>query len=377
MIRFNVPYISGKELEYITDAMNRGHLSGDGIYTKNCNRIFRERLGFQHPFLTTSGTDALEMAAILAGIEAGDEVIIPSYTFVSTVNAFVLRGARIVFADSLPNHPNIDHTTLEELITPKTRAVVVVHYAGIACDMDAIMDIARRHNLIVIEDAAHSIDARYKDKPLGSIGNFGAFSFHETKNIVCGEGGMLSVNDPALSHRAEIIREKGTNRTAFFRGEIDKYGWVDVGSSFLASEILAAFLFAQLESLDEIQKKRLAIWNRYNTELAFLAERGFGLPLIHEYASNNAHMFYLLCPSLEERTKLMQHLNSNGVKAVFHYQPLHESAFYRSHNPGMNRELPNSVRFGDTLLRLPLFAGLTAADQDTIISQVAAYAGAR
>lgn len=373
MIRFNKPYISGNELRYIGEAMANGHLAGDGQFTKKCNAFFREKYGFNHAFLTTSGTDALEMSALLAGIREGDEVIVPSFTFVSSVNAFVLRGAKIVFADSLPDHPNIDHTKIEALITPQTRAIVLVHYGGVACDMDAIMQVAERHNLLVIEDAAHSIDSYYKDRPLGSIGTFGAFSFHETKNIVCGEGGMIVVNDEAYALRAEIIREKGTNRTAFFRGEIDKYGWVDVGSSFLASEILAAFLLAQLECLPDIQQRRLAIWNNYHESLGELENYGYRLPSIPSYATNNAHLYYLLCPSLEERTALITHLNQHDIRAVFHYLPLHQSSYYMRSNPDVP-ELPNSVTFGDTLLRLPLYPSLTAEEQQFIIGKILEHA---
>jgi dTDP-4-amino-4,6-dideoxygalactose transaminase len=296
----------------------------------------------------------------------------PSYTFVSTANAFVLRGAKIIFADSLPDHPNIDPSTLESLITSKTKAIVVVHYGGIACDMDNILKIASKHNLKVIEDAAHSVDATYKGRYLGTIGDYGAFSFHETKNIVCGEGGLLVVNDKSQIPRAEILREKGTNRSAFFRGEIDKYGWVDVGSSFLSSEILAAFLFAQLEMISEIQEKRIAIWKRYSEGLNELADSGYGLPIIPEYASNNAHLFYIICSNLKQRTNLIAHLNAHGIKAVFHYQPLHESKYYKQIHPS-TPNLPNSVKFGDTLVRLPLFAGLEIADQNFIIEKVLEY----
>ncbi len=373
MIRFNRPYITGRELTYIAEAIQNGHLSGDGPFTKRCRAFFAERYGFAHNFLTTSGTDALEMAAILCGIGPGDEVIMPSYTFVSTANAFILRGARVRFVDSLPDHPNMDHTLVEALIGPRTRAIVPIHYGGVACAMDELMAIAQAHGLMVVEDAAHSIDATYKGRPLGGIGQLGAFSFHETKNIVSGEGGLLVVNEPSLAHRAEVIREKGTDRSAFFRGEVNKYGWVDLGSSFLASELTAAFLCAQVEAIDHIQQERLRIWHQYQERLQPLAERGFQLPQIPDFASNNAHLYHIVCPSLEVRTALIAHLNAQGIRAVFHYQPLHASAYYRAHEASVPH-LPHAERFGDTLVRLPLFAGLTGAELDHIITQVLAFA---
>lgn len=359
MIKFNQPYTSGKEIIYIKDAINRGELSGDGHYTKACSKYFFDKL--KTPcFLTNSCTDALEMAAILADISAGDEVIMPSFTFVSTANAFMLRGASIKFVDSKSNSPNIDEDLIEELITPRTKAIVIVHYAGIACNMDKIMGIANKHNILVIEDAAHAIDAYYKNRPLGTIGHFGAFSFHATKNIIAGEGGMLCVNDPNKIKRAEIVREKGTNRTSFFRGEIDKYGWVDIGSSFLPSEITAAFLFAQLKSLDGIQQRRLAVWNGYYVALKEIEQFGFELPFLPEYATNNAHMFYLICPSIEIRTKLIQYLSENKIKAVFHYQSLNESDFYKKlETSSPTKQLVNSDKYSDQLIRLPLFPDLT------------------
>jgi dTDP-4-amino-4,6-dideoxygalactose transaminase len=359
MIKFNQPYTSGKEIIYIQDAINRGEFSGDGHYTKACSKFFFDKLNTPC-FLTNSCTDALEMAAILANISAGDEVIMPSFTFVSTANAFLLRGASIKFVDSKSNSPNIDEDLIEELITLRTKAIVVVHYAGIACDMDKIMAIANKHNILVIEDAAHAIDSYYKNRPLGTIGHFGAFSFHATKNIIAGEGGMLCVNDPNKIKRAEIVREKGTNRTSFFRGEIDKYGWVDIGSSFLPSEITAAFLFAQLKSLDDIQQKRLAVWNAYYLALKEIEQYGFELPFLPEYATNNAHMFYLICPSLESRTKLIKYLSENKIKAVFHYQSLNESDFYKKlKTSSPSNQLVNSDKYSDRLIRLPLFPDLT------------------
>lgn len=374
MIRFNRPYITGHELDHIGKAIASGHLSGDGEYTRAVQAVFSERFGFRNNLLTTSGTDALEMAAILAGIVPGDEVIMPSYTFVSTANAFILRGARIVLVDSCPEHPNMDHRLIEALITPRTKAIVVVHYGGIACDMDRIMGLAQAHDLVVVEDAAHSIDSYYKGRPLGGIGHLGCFSFHETKNIIAGEGGLIVVNEPALAKRAEVVREKGTDRSAFFRGEIDKYGWIDMGSSFLASEITAAFLFAQLQHMSEIQAMRTKIWETYATGLSSLVDQGFQLPFVPEHCTNNGHLFHLVCPSLEVRSALIDHLNGKGIRAVFHYQPLHSSKFHRSLHPEQ-RDLPNASRYGDRLVRLPLYAGLTEQEQEHITKEVLAFAG--
>jgi len=326
MIPFNKPYLSGKETEYIQQAAAALKLSGDGKFTKQCHSFFEKRYGFNKCLLTTSCTDALEMAALLADIKPGDEIIVPSFTFVSTANAFVLRGAKIVFADVEETTGNLDTSKIEELVTPQTKAIVPVHYAGVACDMDKLMSIAQKNNLVVIEDAAQAIDSFYNNKPLGSFGQFAAFSFHETKNIISGEGGMIVINKKENIDRAEIIREKGTNRSQFFRGEVDKYGWVDIGSSFLPSEIIAAFLYAQLENLDNIQDKRKKIWHYYADALSSLAtDEHVRLPFIPLYATNNAHMFYLLCRSLDERTRLIAHLKSKGIKAVFHYQFLHKS----------------------------------------------------
>lgn len=372
MIPFNKPYLGGNELEYIRQAVASGKISGDGVFTKKCHNYFEEKYGFGKVLLTTSCTDALEMAAILLDIQPGDEVIVPSYTFVSTPNAFVLRGAKIVFADSLPDHPNMDVSKIEALITPKTKAIVPVHYAGHACDMDAIMDIANRHGLFVVEDAAQAIDSFYKGKALGSIGHLAAFSFHETKNIIAGEGGMLAINDERFFKRAEIIREKGTNRSQFFRGEVDKYGWVDVGSSFLPSDIIAAYLYAQLEMLDAIQARRKQIWDSYHELFAELETQGFiQRPKVLAYATNNAHMFYIVCRSLEERSGLMNYLKEKNVGAVFHYLSLHKSPFYHDKHDG--RALPYSDHYTDCLLRLPLFYELTAAEKMYIIEQVKAY----
>lgn len=368
-IPFNKPYLSGKETEYIKQAVLSGKISGDGDFTKKCHEFFEKKYGFEKVLLTTSCTDALEMAAILINVMPGDEIIAPSYTFVSTVNAFVLRGAKIIFADSLPDSPNMDVTQIEKLLTPKTKAIIAVHYAGIACDMDPLMTLASKHNLFVIEDAAQAIDSFYKGRPLGAIGHLAAFSFHETKNIISGEGGMLAINDKAFIKRAEIIREKGTNRSSFFRGEIDKYGWVDIGSSFLPSDIIAAFLYAQIENLDDIQRKRKNIWQKYYSGLSLLeAKKQISLPFIPGYAYNNAHMFYLVCNTPEERTELIKQLKSLGITAVFHYLSLHKSTFY-THAHG-NRELPNSDRFSDCLVRLPLFYELTDETIEKIISSI-------
>ncbi len=361
-IPFNRPHLTGKEAHYMYDAVYEGKLSGNGKYTQLCQRFFEEYYGFGKCLLTTSCTDALEMAALLVDIQPGDEVIMPSYTFVSTANAFILRGANIRFCDSRSEEPNINAELIEELITPRTKAIVPVHYAGVACDMERIMALAAKYNLWVVEDAAQAIDSYYTfsdgtQKALGSIGHLAAFSFHETKNIISGEGGMLAVNDECFKARAEIIWEKGTNRSSFFRGEVDKYGWVDIGSSFLPSEIIAAFLWAQLEHLEQIQQCRKAIWQAYYDGLQEWAVRhGIGLPIIPPYASNNAHMFYLICQSLEQRTALIEHLKKNRILAVFHYLSLHKSPFYAPRHDG--RELPNSDRYSDCLVRLPMYYGL-------------------
>jgi dTDP-4-amino-4,6-dideoxygalactose transaminase len=355
------------------DAVFNKHISGNGKYTKLCHQFFQNKYGFHKVLLTSSCTDALEMCALLLNIQTGDEVIMPSYTFVSTANAFILRGAKIVFADSYSHHPNMNADLMEELITPKTKAIVVMHYAGIANDMAKILSIAQKYNLYVIEDAAQCVDSYYiqdnKKIPLGSLGHLAAFSFHETKNIISGEGGMLVINDSQFEKRAEILWEKGTNRSAFFRGEVDKYGWVDVGSSFLPSEIVAAFLYAQLEHLEDIQNKRLHIWQRYYEQLQPLASKGyFELPYIPQYATNNAHMFYLVCRSLEERTTLIQHLKNKGIQAVFHYLSLHTSPFYKDKHDG--RALPNSDKFSDCLVRLPMYYDLTNEDVDFICEEI-------
>lgn len=362
------------ETEYIKAAVGSGKISGDGLFTQKCHEFFENRYGFNKVLLTTSCTDALEMAAILCNIEPGDEVIAPSYTFVSTVNAFVLRGAKIVFTDSETATPNIDCSRLEELVTAKTKAIVPVHYAGVACDMDKIGALARKHDLFVVEDAAQAIDSYYKGRPLGSLGHVSAFSFHETKNVITGEGGMLVVNDPRLERRAEIVREKGTNRSAFFRGEVDKYGWVDIGSSFLPSDIIAAFLFAQLEHINQIQEKRKSIWKQYFEGLQRLEVRGdIKLPFVPEYATNNAHMFYLLCNSLEDRTRLINHLKNNDILSVFHYLSLHKSQYFVDKHDG--RELINADRYSDCLVRMPMYYELTEMNVEQIIDSLCEFFG--
>ena len=366
---FNKPFMTGRELEYIRTAVESGKISGNGAFTRRCHEFFQKRFGFAGPLLTSSCTDALEMAAIVAGIQPGDEVIMPSFTFVSTANAFVLRGARIVFCDSEPDNPNMDCRGLESLVTPRTRAIVPVHYAGVACDMDRIAEVARAHKLLVIEDAAQAIDSYYRGRPLGSLGEYSAFSFHETKNVISGEGGMFVANRREDLPKAEIAWEKGTNRSAFWRGEVDKYGWVDIGSSFLPSEVTAAFLFAQLEHLDEIQAKRRALWDRYHRALEPLARaERLRLPAIPEYATNNAHMFYVVCRSLEERTGLIEHLKAAGIYAVFHYLSLHKSPFYHARHDG--RELPWSDFYTDCLVRLPMYYELSDADVDRVAEAV-------
>lgn len=364
-IPFNKPYLTGKESHYIYQAVLSGKISGDGMFTKRCHQFFESKYGFKKCLLTTSCTDALEMAAILLDIKEGDEVIMPSFTFVSTANAFVLRGAKIVFADSYADNPNIDADKIEALITPKTKAIVPVHYAGVACNMQQIMAIANKHNLFVVEDAAQAIDSYFNERPLGSIGHLAAFSFHETKNIISGEGGMLVINDEQFAKRAEIIREKGTNRSAFFRGEVDKYGWVDMGSSFLPSDIIAAFLFAQLENLTEIQERRKLLWNRYYHNLSVLNEKKqIMFPALPDYATNNAHMAYIVCNNLKERQQLIEALKAEGIMAVFHYLSLHKSPFYQDKCSG--EELVHTDHFSDCLLRLPLYFELAEEDIDRI-----------
>lgn len=393
MIDFNRPHLTGKEIANINMAVVNGKLSGNGEFTKRCQQFFEERYGFKKCLLTTSGTDALEMCAMLCDLKPGDEVIIPSYTFVSTALAFLREGAKVVFADSMKRNPNLDAEAIEALITPRTKVIVPVHYAGVACDMDKIMEIANRHNLLVVEDAAQAIDSFYNSPmtndqspmPLGSIGHLAAFSFHETKNITAGgEGGLLVVNDERFIRRAEILWEKGTNRAEFFRGAVNKYGWVDMGSSFLPAEINAAFLWAQLENLDEIQNKRKALWSCYYEHLSKILERfvpswenprkeaaPFQLPDIPEYASNNAHMFYLVCRNLKERTNLIKFLKEHDIQAVFHYLSLHSSEYYKNKHDG--RELPECDRYMDTLVRLPLFYDLEVEEVEKICSAINSF----
>ena len=373
MINFNKPYLTGKEIHNITEAVNKElHISGNGKFTRLCQQFFENRYGFNKCLLTTSCTDALEMAAILCNILPGDEVIVPSYTFVSSANAFVLRGAKIVFADSREDHPGIDESKIESLITSRTKVIVPIHYAGVACDMDKIMDIAFRHNLFVVEDAAQSIGSFYKGKPLGGIGHLGCFSFHETKNIQCGEGGMLVINDQQFNKRAEIIWEKGTNRAEFFRGEVNKYGWVDIGSSFLPSEILAAFLYAQLEVLDDIQRRRKEVCNSYYEGLKILEDlKSLTLPKIPDYASNNGHMFYLICSSLEEQQNLISYLKQNEINTVFHYLSLHKSPYYKKNHDG--RDLIYSDLYEECLIRLPLYYEIKDTEIDYITERIRTF----
>lgn len=377
-IPFNKPHLTGKEAHYMYQAVFDGKLSGNGEFTKRCQHFMEQKYGFRKCLLTTSCTDALEMAALLCELHPGDEVIVPSYTFVSSALAFVREGAKIVFADSMKRNPNIDAEQLESLITPRTKVIVPVHYAGVACDMDAIMDIANRHNLIVVEDAAQAIDSYYisprtgEKRALGTIGHLSAFSFHETKNIISGEGGMLGINDERFIRRAEIIWEKGTNRAEFFRGEVNKYGWVDTGSSFLPSEVVSAFLWAQLEAMDDIQAKRKRLWNLYYSLLstalnAHPSTLNWSLPDIPPYATNNAHMFYLVLPDLEMRTALIKHLKENGILAVFHYLSLHSSPYYAPKHDG--RALPECDRYADCLVRLPMYYDLTE-DEVRAICQI-------
>lgn len=369
MIPFNKPYLTGKEMHYIYQAVYSGKISGNGVFTKKCQKYFEDKYGFKKALLTTSCTDALEMCAILANIEPGDEVIVPSYTFVSTALAFVRQGAKVIFADSRADYPGIDVDSLEGLITSKTKAIVPVHYAGVACDMDGIMVLAKKYNLIVIEDAAQAIESYYKGRPLGSIGHLAAFSFHETKNINAGEGGLLAINDKRFINRSEIIWEKGTNRSEFFRGEVDKYGWVDTGSSFLPSEIIAAYLWAQLENLEDIQKKRVEIWDYYYEGLKEWAKKNqIKLPFTPKYATKNGHMFYLVCKTEEQRSQLINHLKYNNILAVFHYLSLHKSSYYS--NTNQHLELPNSDSFTDLLVRLPLFYELTNEQLDFVIEKL-------
>lgn len=371
MIPFNKPFLTGKEAHYMYQAVYTGKLSGNGFFTKKCQHYFEERYGFKKCLLTTSGTDALEMCAMLCDLKQGDEVIVPSYTFVSTALAFLREGAKVIFADSMDGNPNMDALKLKSLITPKTKVIAPVHYAGVACDMDAIMELATEHNLLVVEDAAQAIDSYYKGRPLGGIGHLGAFSFHETKNITAGgEGGLLSINDERFIRRSEIIWEKGTNRAEFFRGVVNKYGWADIGSSFLPAEINAAFLWAQLENLNQIQGKRKELWNLYNEKLTSLAKQNLiKLPFIPDYSTNNGHMFYIVCRSLQERTNLISYLKGKGITAPFHYLSLHKSDYYIRHYNEFPY-LPNCDHYADCLVRLPLFYELTEEEVDYVTTEI-------
>jgi len=362
MIPFNQPYFTGKEKEYIHKAIDAKSISGNGFFANQCQQLLASRYAFKKVLLTNSCTDALEMAALLIDVQPGDEIIMPSYTFVSTANAFIMKGAKIIFADSRPDHPGIDESKIEYLITNKTKAIVVVHYAGVACDMEKIIHIAKLHNLFIIEDAAQAIDAYYgvsnNIKALGSIGHLGTFSFHATKNITCGEGGALIVNDNIFSERASVVHEKGTNREAFSNGLVTQYEWVDIGSSFLPSEITAAFLLAQLEAIDIIQQQRKKNWNLYFQLLSVFSEKyNFQLPVVPQYAIHNGSIFYFAVSSKEVRNALIAHLKTENIQATFHYNSLHQSKYFKSQYKG--EALDNCTRYSDTLIRLPLFYELT------------------
>jgi dTDP-4-amino-4,6-dideoxygalactose transaminase len=369
-IPFNRPSLTGDELHNIADVIAQGHISGDGAFTRKCHAILKEELNAAGILLTTSCTHALEIVALLLDVQPGDEFIVPSFTFVSTVNAFVLRGARPVFVDIRPDTLNLDEKLVEQAITPATRLIVPVHYAGVGCEMDALMGIANKHNLKVVEDNAHGLFGTYKGKPLGTFGEFATQSFHETKNIICGEGGALVINNPYYLERAEVIREKGTNRSRFLRGQVDKYTWVDIGSSYLPSDILAAFLCAQLEKRDLIQKSRAQIWHRYMEELSgWAASNGIGLPTVPDDCEQPFHMFYVLMPSLEVRQHLKDHLGARGILAVSHYVPLHNSAMGVA-SGGYEGQCPVTERVSECLLRLPFFTDMNAAEQSAIIAAV-------
>ncbi len=371
-VPFNKPYLVGTEIDYVQQAAAGMHLSGDGMFSRRCHAALESITGARKALLTTSCTHALEMAALLLDIAPGDEIIVPSFTFVSTANAFVLRGATPVFADIRPDTLNLDETALEALISPRTRAIVVVHYAGVGCEMDSILEIAARHGIAVVEDNAHGLFGSYRGRPLGSFGALATLSFHETKNVSCGEGGALLVNDPALIARAEIIREKGTDRAAFFRGATDKYTWVDIGSSYLPSDILAAFLWAQLDSSEQIQQRRRGIWQRYAAHLApWASAHGITLPHVPAHCEHPAHMFYMLMPSLDDRDGLIAHLRERGITSVFHYVPLHASPMGRRWAPAA--ACPVTERISSRLVRLPFYAELSAEVQERVIEAVTAY----
>jgi dTDP-4-amino-4,6-dideoxygalactose transaminase len=375
MIPFNKPYLTGNEGKFIDTAFQKGKFSGNGYFTQKCHTFFEESYDFGRCFLTNSATNALEMAAILCEISEGDEVILPSYTFVSTATPFAMRGAAIVFCDNSKNNPNIDAQQIELLITEKTKAIVIVHYAGMACDMDVIMELANSHGIIVIEDAAHAITSKHKDNYLGSIGHLAALSFHETKNVSCGQGGMLIVNDETFCERAEVVWAKGTNRLDMERGKVSKYEWVDYGSNFYPSEISAALLYAQLEKIDFIQERRKAIWEVYQTALAKLEEKELiELPKQLPYQTNNYHIFYFLCQSNEVRDQLLEYLKTNGALAVFHYLPLHRSPFIEENNPS-TKTFPNADKFAERTVRLPLYVDLEIEQVEKISEFVLAFFG--
>ncbi|OUN85425.1 dTDP-4-amino-4,6-dideoxygalactose transaminase [Gemmiger sp. An50] len=373
MISFNIPPYVGTELDYVKQAVENHKICGDGAFTKQCNQWLSERFGSQKVLLTTSGTTALEMAALLCDLQPGDEVILPSFTFSSTATAFVLAGAKLVFVDVRPDTMNIDETKIEAAITDKTKVICAMHYAGVACEMDTIMEIAARHGLKVVEDAAQGVMSTYKGKALGTIGDFGCFSFHETKNYSMGEGGALLIRDPEYNERAEILREKGTNRAKFFRGQVDKYTWVDYGSSYLPSEMNAAYLWGQLQAADQINNDRLASWNDYYQALRPLEQAGkLELPAIPEGCVHNAHMFWVKCRDLEERTAFIQHLKDSGVLAVFHYIPLHSAPAGLRYGRFSGEDV-YTTKESDRLVRLPLYYGLTAQDRQQVIQAVKAF----
>ncbi len=367
-VPFNLPFLAGNELKYIQEAIHRyAHISGNGYYTQHAQHLLEHKYGYPKVLLTSSCTDALEMCALLARLDPGDEVIVPAYTFVSTANAFALRNVRLRFADCQADFPNIDPDHVESLINSRTRAIVIMHYGGVACDMERFHQMARKHDLFLIEDAAQAVGAYYYDHPLGSIGDFGTLSFHETKNIISGEGGALIVNNPNYMNRAEILWEKGTNRTAFKRGEVEKYEWVDIGSSFLPSEITAAFLYAQLEHMDTINQARLAAWEYYHQRLTPLEAKGYvEIPHPPPYARHNGHLFYVLLQDTPTRNRLISYLRHQGIVAVFHYLPLHQSPF--AQRMGYRTRLPHAERYGNTLLRLPIYYRMRREEQDHVIN---------
>ena len=368
-IPFNKPFFAGKEVQNIVNAAYYGHLSGNGPFTKMCHYFFEERWGFKKTYLTTSCTDAFEMAALLMNIKEGDEVIMPSFTFVSTTSPFILRGARLVFADSRADHPNMDMDKVEDLITEKTRVLVVMHYGGVAVNMDKAVALAKKYNLILLEDVAHAIDATYNGKPLGTFGDFAAFSFHETKNVSSGEGGLLAVNNEKYIEQADIVWEKGTNRTAFEDGKVGRYEWVGLGASYTPSDMIAGMLYAQLENIDDIQSRRITIWERYYEKLKVLEEKNLVvIPHIPDFAVNNGHLFYLLLENRKQRDALIRFMDENHIMTVFHYLPLHSSPYFINKHDG--RPLPNAERFADTIIRLPFFYELPLMIVDMIADKV-------